>query len=126
MVIQLAIGLLSGLLFIGIGYIVRSQGVSTLLAAFWITWEPVNNKRLGNNIGILFIILGVLAILTAIFTIWFGAVVGKISAILALIDAIMIFIVIGDRKSTRLNSSHVAISYAVFCLKKKNQDSTII
>src|SRR5690625_7058020 len=25
----------------------------------------------------------------------------------------------GDRKSTRLNSSHVAISYAVFCLKKK-------
>src|SRR5690625_276890 len=26
-----------------------------------------------------------------------------------------------DRKSTRLNSSHVAISYAVFCLKKKRQ-----
>src|SRR5579871_4721395 len=27
-----------------------------------------------------------------------------------------------DRKSTRLNSSHVEISYAVFCLKKKNDD----
>src|SRR5690606_42130533 len=27
----------------------------------------------------------------------------------------------GDRKSTRLNSSHVKISYAVFCLKKKKQ-----
>src|SRR3989442_11678282 len=27
----------------------------------------------------------------------------------------------GDRKSTRLNSSHVRISYAVFCLKKKNR-----
>src|SRR2546427_3455746 len=27
---------------------------------------------------------------------------------------------IGDRKSTRLNSSHSQISYAVFCLKKKN------
>src|SRR5690625_2080399 len=27
-----------------------------------------------------------------------------------------------DRKSTRLNSSHVAISYAVFCLKKKKTD----
>src|SRR5690625_5646512 len=27
-----------------------------------------------------------------------------------------------DRKSTRLNSSHVAISYAVFCLKKKKND----
>src|SRR5690625_5598848 len=26
-----------------------------------------------------------------------------------------------DRKSTRLNSSHVAISYAVFCLKKKKE-----
>src|SRR5439155_6688979 len=30
----------------------------------------------------------------------------------------------GDRKSTRLNSSHVAISYAVFCLKKKRSTST--
>src|SRR5437870_11475086 len=29
-----------------------------------------------------------------------------------------------DRKSTRLNSSHVAISYAVFCLKKKNSPTT--
>src|SRR5436305_3935280 len=28
----------------------------------------------------------------------------------------------GDRKSTRLNSSHVRISYAVFCLKKKKQN----
>src|SRR5690625_665612 len=28
-----------------------------------------------------------------------------------------------DRKSTRLNSSHVAISYAVFCLKKKRKKS---
>src|SRR5438034_8171848 len=27
----------------------------------------------------------------------------------------------GDRKSTRLNSSHTVISYAVFCLKKKNE-----
>src|SRR5699024_11621658 len=27
-----------------------------------------------------------------------------------------------DRKSTRLNSSHVSISYAVFCLKKKNEN----
>src|SRR5256885_3855228 len=27
----------------------------------------------------------------------------------------------GDRKSTRLNSSHLVISYAVFCLKKKNR-----
>src|SRR5438874_7562663 len=30
----------------------------------------------------------------------------------------------GDRKSTRLNSSHVEISYAVFCLKKKKEKKT--
>src|SRR5437867_7561751 len=32
---------------------------------------------------------------------------------------------IPDRKSTRLNSSHRTISYAVFCLKKKNKEQTI-
>src|SRR6266576_1866514 len=31
-----------------------------------------------------------------------------------------------DRKSTRLNSSHVEISYAVFCLKKKNARDDVI
>src|SRR5256885_12737009 len=31
---------------------------------------------------------------------------------------------IADRKSTRLNSSHLVISYAVFCLKKKNITSS--
>src|SRR2546426_6952795 len=30
-----------------------------------------------------------------------------------------------DRKSTRLNSSHLVISYAVFCLKKKKKDRTM-
>src|SRR5436305_4900916 len=30
-----------------------------------------------------------------------------------------------DRKSTRLNSSHVRISYAVFCLKKKKKENTV-
>src|SRR6516165_1150454 len=32
----------------------------------------------------------------------------------------------GDRKSTRLNSSHSQISYAVFCLKKKNTDAAVV
>src|SRR5690606_40368890 len=36
------------------------------------------------------------------------------SSLFSLLDAIHL-----DRKSTRLNSSHVKISYAVFCLKKK-------
>src|SRR5438874_11468312 len=33
--------------------------------------------------------------------------------------------VVKDRKSTRLNSSHVEISYAVFCLKKKKQSARV-
>src|SRR5256885_8072859 len=32
----------------------------------------------------------------------------------------------GDRKSTRLNSSHLVISYAVFCLKKKKKHRVMI
>src|SRR5438034_4564627 len=32
----------------------------------------------------------------------------------------------GDRKSTRLNSSHTVISYAVFCLKKKKDRSLVV
>src|SRR3712207_8377403 len=33
---------------------------------------------------------------------------------------------LGDRKSTRLNSSHANISYAVFCLKKKKRTARLI
>src|SRR5699024_12105531 len=35
-------------------------------------------------------------------------------------------VVEGDRKSTRLNSSHVSISYAVFCLKKKINNRSMV
>src|SRR5256884_5000199 len=42
-----------------------------------------------------------------------GGVIGKI-----------VLVPKGDRKSTRLNSSHGYISYAVFCLKKKNTTTT--
>src|SRR2546429_6873077 len=37
------------------------------------------------------------------------------------VEAHNIFLRVGDRKSTRLNSSHGYISYAVFCLKKKRR-----
>src|SRR5256885_12609163 len=38
------------------------------------------------------------------------------------LDRALDFVLAGkDRKSTRLNSSHLVISYAVFCLKKKNK-----
>src|SRR5690625_6322995 len=48
-----------------------------------------------------------------------GAVVAAGAALLPDIDHPSA--TIADRKSTRLNSSHVAISYAVFCLKKKKR-----
>src|SRR5699024_12221577 len=49
---------------------------------------------------------------------------GKVYHLLAPICVLIIttvtsMVITGDRKSTRLNSSHVSISYAVFCLKKK-------
>src|SRR5256885_4455177 len=40
---------------------------------------------------------------------------------LALDDCPFLQIALADRKSTRLNSSHLVISYAVFCLKKKKR-----
>src|SRR5438445_7285001 len=41
---------------------------------------------------------------------------------LGLASEVLSFVPRQDRKSTRLNSSHANISYAVFCLKKKNND----
>src|SRR2546426_8275365 len=37
-------------------------------------------------------------------------------------SVVPLFMLVGDRKSTRLNSSHLVISYAVFCLKKKKHE----
>src|SRR5690625_6003959 len=48
-----------------------------------------------------------------------GNLVGNLIDILRAAAPIAMISVGIDRKSTRLNSSHVAISYAVFCLKKK-------
>src|SRR5437660_6974844 len=57
--------------------------------------------------------LTVLALAGASFGFGFAAAIGYNTI------GILLGAVFGDRKSTRLNSSHVAISYAVFCLKKK-------
>src|SRR5438477_8885154 len=41
-----------------------------------------------------------------------------------LLAAVTASLLVSDRKSTRLNSSHMSISYAVFCLKKKKNTTT--
>src|SRR5690625_6750261 len=50
----------------------------------------------------------------------FGSPIAKDVRLLLITGALGGFTTVSDRKSTRLNSSHVAISYAVFCLKKTN------
>src|SRR2546429_5977789 len=71
-----------------------------------------------------------------IFWLWLSAIAARCQApaTLQLIRDVRVFdgehvfehrSVLLDRKSTRLNSSHGYISYAVFCLKKKNKDSSV-
>src|SRR3712207_7238624 len=54
---------------------------------------------------------------------WLAANVAGQARRLAELDVAAVLVVDEDRKSTRLNSSHANISYAVFCLKKKQNTS---
>src|SRR5690625_1694708 len=65
------------------------------------------------HIPVLAGVLGVLGVL--ITTTWAAWRAGRLEP-----ARVLAVVIVLDRKSTRLNSSHVAISYAVFCLKKKN------
>src|SRR5258707_10289833 len=51
----------------------------------------------------------------------------SVAALLVTVPAVLLTITrkVEDRKSTRLNSSHANISYAVFCLKKKKKKKTL-
>src|SRR5437773_5318156 len=51
-----------------------------------------------------------------------GAFTGEVSPLMLQALKVAYVIVGQDRKSTRLNSSHITISYAVFCLKKQKYD----
>src|SRR5947199_10568183 len=50
-------------------------------------------------------------------------VIATMRAARTLVAALIVAITPRDRKSTRLNSSHLGISYAVFCLKKKKKNT---
>src|SRR2546427_5605487 len=53
-------------------------------------------------------------------------IMGTLLGVVGLVVAVPVLAVAIDRKSTRLNSSHSQISYAVFCLKKKENAQTLL
>src|SRR3712207_9013374 len=83
-------------------------------------------------------VLAALSLVCAIFPDWTSGMLTTIQAAIyknlswsyiLLVSFFFIFLMVlafsKDRKSTRLNSSHANISYAVFCLKKKNTSSLV-
>src|SRR5438874_3677679 len=80
----------------GIDLIVLFLGLETMALSFYVLTGFLRREKRSNEAALKYVLLGAFS-----------------SGILAY----------GDRKSTRLNSSHVEISYAVFCLKKKKQDT---
>lgn len=92
---QILIGCLIGVCFLSMGYVVWTKKAFHFLAGFQTLWIPINPKRLSKRIGMLLMVLGGIAILTAIFTIPFGEVVETISSVCAFMTILCIFIVIG-------------------------------
>ena len=95
MTMQLLIGCLIGVCLIGMGYVVWTKKTFHFLAGFQDLWIPINPERLSKRIGILLMVLGGIAMLTAIFTIPFGEAAEIISSVGALITILCIFVVIG-------------------------------
>src|SRR5690606_40038607 len=101
-------------------FMVRRPPVSTLFPYTTLfrsrAWEPVWNDWAGFRALTDVYVLGMLAALAGRrFLGWLALAVLPVWAAMAAQMTV-------DRKSTRLNSSHVKSSYAVFCLKKKNKD----
>src|SRR5690625_5883400 len=73
--------------------------------------------------------IGLAALIVAIVGFLFACIPGALIIGWVLLPVAFILSIVGltrsDRTSTRLNSSHVAISYAVFCLKKKRSTSAV-
>src|SRR5690349_23777221 len=75
-------------------------GVAAAIAIAFLLWGTLDSEGMGTTTGEL---LG-----------WLETTFGWLFILVS-----ASFLLFSDRKSTRLNSSHVEISYAVFCLKKK-------
>src|SRR5690349_21985995 len=101
----------------------EARGYERLIAEFNLTQQDVadavgrDRSTVANALRLLKLPAAVLVLLHD-----GGLSVGHARALLALDDSRLVTsLAKEDRKSTRLNSSHVEISYAVFCLKKKKQ-----
>src|SRR5437868_8051876 len=94
-------------------------GILEIVAAIKLR-KLINNEWLLVLAGIASVAFGVVLLLQpaagALVLIWW---VGAYALLFGILLVVLAFRM-RDRKSTRLNSSHVSISYAVFCLKKKN------
>src|SRR5207249_5733137 len=97
----------------------RGKFLIQLIAALFMTsWAGVHASYLGNLLGF------------GPVNLYHWAIPFSVVCALGVINAINMVDGLdgsaGDRKSTRLNSSHVSISYAVFCLKKKKKKKNSI
>src|SRR3712207_8079502 len=76
-------------------------------------------------------VINAMVLVKVVWSFYFGDTSGGLTLLpsaivgLAVCDAVILYLVRRDRKSTRLNSSHANISYAVFCLKKKTHQSLL-
>src|SRR5438034_11041034 len=99
----------------GRAWVLRAGAV----VAFLLVWSLASGLVvLGNLFNPIFLagpwrVLGKVAELAATGQLW-----GHVAAT---VERVVVGFATGDRKSTRLNSSHTVISYAVFCLKKKKK-----
>src|SRR5690625_6801835 len=98
-----------------LGWVVLTATVSAIIAGIALGWA---------ELAVLGVVAGSALILAALQTIGrstYSVAINLPSTRVKVGEQLNAEIVVqnsGDRKSTRLNSSHVAISYAVFCLKK--------
>src|SRR3712207_6354791 len=81
---------------------------------------PYGGRRNGKRRRFAPLILALLALLLLVPLAWAGFQLLQDRQQEEQVPLIAVPDLVGDRKSTRLNSSHANISYAVFCLKKKN------
>src|SRR5438034_3581771 len=125
-VVPLTLGIIALLLYLTFGTVAETAIVMlslpfALVGGVWIMW--ILNYNLSIAVAVGFIALAGVAAETGVVMLiyldraWEGVTEGGRRPTLAeLVGAIE-----QDRKSTRLNSSHTVISYAVFCLKKKSK-----